>query len=130
MSAISQMTSSRSYGRTTQGTINTLGILVTGIIVPLPRSSAGFAFMLIVMDCFSKFSLVFALRKATAKEIIKKVEDPVFLLFGIPKILIAYNGTQCKSQEFQSFSNTYRFVIRFSAHHHRQANPTARVKRI
>lgn len=82
-----------------------------------------------VTDCFSKFSLVFALRKATAEEIIKKLEEQVFLIFGVPKVLIADNGTQFKSRECQNFSNTYLFDIRFNAHYHPQANPTERVNR-
>ena len=104
-------------------------LLATDIVGPLPRSSARFVYILVVADCFSKFSVVFGLRKATAKEIIKKLEELVFLIFGVPKVLIADNGTQFKSREFQNFLNTYLFDIHFNAHYHPQANPMERVNR-
>lgn len=75
-------------------------MIATDLVDPLPRSSQGNVYNLLVSDYFSKFSLLFSLRTASGKIIAKLIEEQVFLLFGTPEFLICGNGTQFHGQEF------------------------------
>lgn len=44
-------------------------VLCTDIVGPLPKSKQGYSYILVVADIFSKFPLLFRLRKATAAKI-------------------------------------------------------------
>lgn len=52
------------------------------IVGPLPRSSSGYLFILVICDYFSKFPLFLPLRKATAKAVVKIVEENIMLFFS------------------------------------------------
>lgn len=99
------------------------------IMGPLPRSKNGNCFILVVTDYLSKFPLLFPLRKATADAIIKKIENEVFLVFGVPRVLLCDNGPQFRSRQFSSLCKGYRIRIQFNANYHPRANPTERVNR-
>ncbi|KAG5862313.1 hypothetical protein JTB14_023586 [Gonioctena quinquepunctata] len=66
----------------------------TDLMGPLPRSKHGNTFILVVTDYLSKFSLLFPLKRATSETVIRKLEDEVFLLFGVPRLLLCDNGPQ------------------------------------
>lgn len=99
------------------------------LVGPLPRSSQGYMYILVVSDYFSKFPLLFPLRTASAKSITKLIEESVFLLFGTPEFLICDNGTQFRSREFTSTCDSYKVKILFTSPYHPQANPVERVNR-
>ena len=105
-------------------------VISTDIIGPLPRSTSGHRFVLVVMDCFSKFSLFFPLRSATASKVTKLIEEQVILMFGVPHTLICDNGVQYRSSEFRQMTDRYGIKIRFNALYHPQANPTERLNRV
>lgn len=73
-------------------------VISLDLIGPLPRSTKGYQHILVVVDLFSKFSLCFPLRKATAAKVIEHLENNVFLLFGVPKKIISDNGVQFRSK--------------------------------
>lgn len=102
-------------------------LVSTDLIGPFPRSSKGNQYVLVVSDYFSKFSLTFPLRKATAERVAKHIEEDVFLIFGVPKMLICDNGPQYKCTIFQKLADAYAVKIRYNANYHPQANPTKRV---
>lgn len=102
-------------------------IIATDLIGPFPRSTRGYQYVLVVTDCFSKFSLTFPLRKATAQAVSKHIEEDVFLLFGVPKLLLCDNGPQYKSTIFKTLADAYSVKLRYNAYYHPQANPTERV---
>lgn len=104
-------------------------IISTDLIGPLPRSLQGNQYILVVTDHFSKFSLTFPLRKATAKQVSRRIEEEVFLIFGAPRTLMCDNGPQYRSAEFSSVMSRYGVSIRFNANYHPQANPTERYNR-
>lgn len=52
------------------------------------------------------------------------MEDDVFLLFGVPKLILCDNGTQYRGSVFKNLTEKYAVKIRFNAHYHPQANPT------
>lgn len=78
------------------------------LVGPLPRSRAGFTFLLVVVCCFTKYCLLFPLRRAVGKAIAQKLEDGVFLVHGIPRTVIADNGTQFTGNEIRSLLERYK----------------------
>lgn len=105
-------------------------LISVDIVGPLPRSPRGHSYILVVADCFSKFTLLFPLRQATAPSIVKILEDHVILVFGSPKTIIADNGVQFRSKLFTELANTYSIKVAFTAKYHPQANPVERINRV
>lgn len=100
------------------------------LVGPLPRSSMGYAYVLSVHDIFSKFTLFFPLRQATAQGIVRWIEDYVILIYGRPNKLIADNGVQFRSKIFRELMDKYSIELRYTANYHPQANPVERVHRV
>lgn len=105
-------------------------LISADIVGPLPKSSQGFSYILVVTDYFSKFPIFFPLRVANSQNICKHIEDNVFMLFGVPSAIIVDNGVQFRSREFANLMSKYSVRIRFTANYHPQANPTERVNRV
>lgn len=101
-------------------------IISTDLMGPLPRSSRGHQYILVVTDLFSKFAVVFPLRSASASMITKKIEEEVFLMFGTPRLILCDNGQQYRSREFQKLMDQYGVKIRYNPYYHPQSNPTER----
>lgn len=105
-------------------------LISADLVGPLPKSTHGYLYVLVVTDYFSKFPLFFPLRTATAMSVSKQIEDNVFMLFGVPTSIIVDNGVQFRSREFTKLMATYKVHIRYTANYHPQANPTERVNRV
>lgn len=104
--------------------------IATDLIGPLPRSSKGNQFILVVCDFFSKFSLFFPLRRATATSIVRIMEEQVFLLFGVPEYIKCDNGVQYKSKEFKKLMSDYNVKINYNPLYHPEPNYSERVNRV
>lgn len=99
-------------------------ILSTDYIGPLPRSTNGFRWILVVSDIFSKFILTKAMRTATSKATTNFFETDIFTRFAVPEIIISDNGPQFKSREFKEMLN-YRNIKHWpTCYYHPQANQT------
>jgi hypothetical protein len=59
-------------------------ILGVDLLGSFPRSSKGHSHLLVAVDWFSKYVPLFPLRKASATNVIRFIEDNVFLVFGVP----------------------------------------------
>lgn len=105
-------------------------VVCTDIVGPLPKSKKGNQYILVVSDCFSKFPLLFPMRRATAANVVKHLEEDVFLMFGVPKVVISDNGVQFRSNEYKKLMQTYSVKPSYVSNYHPQANPTERVNRI
>lgn len=103
--------------------------LYTDLLGPYPRSKAGNTSILIVLDQFSKFVLLKPLRKATAKEVCRYLEEHVFHLFGVPESVWSDNGVQFVSREFKSMLTQYGVTHIRTASHSPQSNASERVNR-
>lgn len=105
-------------------------MISTDLIGPLPNSSRGYKYILVVADYFSKFVVTCPLRAATAPAVTRFLENDVFLLFGVPQYLICDNGVQYQSTEFRQLCRKYNVNILFNALYHPQNNPSERVNRV
>lgn len=99
------------------------------LVGPLPKSSAGHIHILSVQDYFSKFCLFIPLRTATAKAVVRNLEDRVFLVFGVPRILMSDNGKVFVGKQLQQLAETYGIQLKHTANYHPQANPCERQHR-
>ncbi|CAH2009085.1 unnamed protein product [Acanthoscelides obtectus] len=100
------------------------------LLGPYPRSKKGNRFLLVVCDWFTKLVLVHPMPKATSSSIVKFLENQVFLIFGVPQIIVVDNGPQFISKEFKALADSYKVQkIWYSARYTPQVNPTERVNR-
>lgn len=98
---------------------------------PFPRSKKGNTQLLVVTDWFTKFILVQPIPKATSKNVIRFLENQVFLLFGVPQTIMCDNGVQFTSGEFKDFLRKYNVQNTwYNARYHPQVNPTERVNKV
>lgn len=75
---------------------------------PLPSSRKQNAYLLVVVCCFSKYCMMFPMRRATAVGVIKNLEDSVFLVHGVPQTIFLDNGSQFISKELEVFFKKYK----------------------
>lgn len=98
---------------------------------PLPRSTSGHCYILVVADWFTKYPLIFLLRQATIGKIISLIENEVFLLFGVPQTVMVDNGTQFTSKPFRDLISRYQVQkLWFNAKYHPQVNFVERTNRV
>lgn len=95
-------------------------VIAVDIMGPFPRSPRGFAYLLVVADFFTKYTLLCPLRSATAGNIVKFVESSVFLIHGVPQIVICDNAQVFAGKTFKKLIDTYEvqkiwFTPRYSA---------------
>lgn len=83
-------------------------VLSVDLVGPLPRSRAGHIFLLVVTCCFSKYTILFPLRRATSALVAGALERGVFLTHGVPETVIADNGVQFTGSEFRKLLENYK----------------------
>jgi transposase InsO family protein len=84
----------------------------------------------VVTDSFTKFVRTCPMRAATAKAVISFLEENIFLLFGVPEIIISDNGSQFIAKIFKEFLTSYGVTHWLNAIYHPQNNPTERVNQV
>lgn len=96
-------------------------IIAVDLMGPFPRSPQGYAYLLVVGDWFTKYTLLHPIRKANAKSIIKFIEEEVFLERGVPQFILCDNGSQFAGREFKKLAQQYKvqkiwYSPRYSPH--------------
>lgn len=105
-------------------------VIALDIMGPLPRSKRGNAYLLVVADWFSKYTLLLPMKQAVAAVIAKFVENQVFLVFGVPQYVICDNGTQFAGSVFKKLMEKYHVQkIWYNARYHPQANFVERINK-
>lgn len=74
---------------------------------PLPTSRKQNNFILVITCCFSKFCLIYPIKRATAEIITRILEDSVFLTHGVPQTVLMDNGTQFTGKVTEALFNKY-----------------------
>lgn len=104
-------------------------IICMDYIQSLPRSKHGNAHLLVVMDIFSKYCLLAPVKKISAVNLCKILEEQWFRKLSTPQIVITDNATTFRSREFQNLMANYDIKHWASARHRSQANPAERLNR-
>lgn len=89
---------------------------------PYSRSKSGNDYIVIVLDHHTRFVLLKAMSKATAKAVSKFVVDEIFYKFGVPEILHSENGKQFTSESFTELLKLYGISHLRTAIHSPQSN--------
>jgi hypothetical protein len=66
-----------------------------------PRSRRGHAYIFIVVDHFSKYTFLKAMREASAALLVEFLIHEVFFKFGVPEVIHSDNGKQFASKMFE-----------------------------
>ena len=104
-------------------------IVAGDIMGPLPRSPRGHEYLLVFMDLFSRWIECAPIRKANAQTIRKKLNERVFLRFGLPETFHTDNGTEFKNRMLDKFLEERGVAHTTIPPYHAQANPVERVNR-
>jgi len=72
-----------------------------------PRSRGENSYVFIVVDHFSKFTLLKGMREAPSAGVIRFLRQEVFNKFGVPVLLHSDNGKQFVSKQFLEFLTEY-----------------------
>lgn len=99
-------------------------MLCLDFIGPLPTSSKGNQWILVIIDNFTKYVVAWAIRKATSEKTIEILRDHVISKFGCPETIILDNGPQLRSKVFKEFAAQKRINLWYTPVYHPQANPT------
>lgn len=83
-------------------------VLSIDLVGPLPNTRNQNKYIFVVTCCFSKYCLLFPLRRATADLVCKHLENNVLLVHGIPQTVILDNGCQFISHELERLLNKYK----------------------
>jgi hypothetical protein len=100
------------------------------LIGPLPTSTKGYSYLLVIVDWFTKYVVLFPLRKATSLKVTECIENGIFLVYGVPQFILVDNGKQFVGNEFVKTCENYKVQkIWFTAKYHPQSNPVERYNR-
>jgi transposase InsO family protein len=105
-------------------------VVSVDLVGPLPRTKRGMNYILVATDCFSKFTVTFALRRADTASVVKNIEEGIFLMFGAPRSIISDNGVQFRSREYRTLLNNYHVRPQYIDYYRPRANPVERVNRV
>ena len=99
--------------------LDSVAIVILG---PLPKSSRGFIFMLVISDRFTKLTQVVPLKRITAYDVaVAFVEHWVFK-YGAPATLLSDNGSQFVAHFFRRVCNILQVHNVFTTTYHPQTN--------
>jgi transposase InsO family protein len=101
----------------------------TDLIGPLPRSTKGNKYILVVSDTFTKFTLTFPIRSATSAQVCSRMEEVIFLSYGVPEVIVCDNGSEFISTKFKALAKKYDVKLHYTAKRHPQANPVERTNK-
>lgn len=96
---------------------------------PYPRSKRGNTVLLVVTDWLTKYSILKPMRDMKATALTKYLEEEVFLVYGVPQVVLTDNATNFISKKFRALLKKYNIKKFLNARYFPQNNPTERVNR-
>lgn len=103
-------------------------VIAVDLMGPKPMSSDRKRWLLVIIDCSTKFVELFALGKATGTIVAEKIKE-VACRYGFPKRIISDNGVQFISTVYKKFCERCNIRSSLTSTYHPSANPTERVNR-
>jgi transposase InsO family protein len=104
----------------------TIGVDIMG---PFPPTASNKRYLLVVVDYFTRWVEMFALRSTTSNDVANVLSNEVFARFGLPRFIVSDNGPQFVSNLFKDFCRTLGIQQKWTANYHPQSNMTERVNR-
>lgn len=89
---------------------------------PLPTSSSGYQYVLVIQDMFTRFVNLIPLQSTTSDEFIKALSQKYFPIHGIPLEFVSDNGPPFGSSFAQIFASTFGVNIRYAPAYRPQSN--------
>ncbi|XP_058840788.1 uncharacterized protein LOC131696254 [Topomyia yanbarensis] len=83
-------------------------ILDIDFLQSLPRSRAGNSHLLVLLDVFSKWTMLVPVKKIGTELVIRMLEEQWFRHYSVPEILISDNASTFLSKEFKAFLDRYK----------------------
>ena len=96
---------------------------------PLPTSTAGAKYLLTTIDVFSKFVVIYPIKKANTATVIRKILLDYILKYGKPAKIICDHGTQFISKMWAKKLREEDISLIFSSIRHPQSNIVERMHR-
>lgn len=75
-------------------------LVALDLIGPLPVSQRGATQILVIVDCFSRYVRLYALKRATCKSILSRIFLDYIEKVQKPRVILSDNGTQFRSKEW------------------------------
>ncbi|XP_036144981.1 uncharacterized protein LOC118646382 [Monomorium pharaonis] len=99
------------------------------IFGPLPQSSKGNKYVLVIMDQFSKLTKFYVMPNQKLDIILDKLQLEYFNEIGIPDTILTDNGGQFITDRWKEFARGMGIQIRKTSPYNPQSNPVERVMR-
>lgn len=104
-------------------------VVAVDLFGPLPKTTEGFQWILIVEDVATRWVEIFAMIEATAEMCAKVLINEIFLRYGVPRQLRTDNGVQFISAIMQQVTYCMGIQQMFTPVYHPEANPVERKNR-
>ncbi|KAG6441256.1 hypothetical protein O3G_MSEX001743 [Manduca sexta] len=104
-------------------------VMSVDLFGPLPQTTSGNRWILIVEDVCSRWVELFALKAATSADAAKTLTQEVFLRYGVPPRMISDNGVQFVSDVMQQACHALGIKQDLTPLYHPEANPIERKNR-
>lgn len=100
------------------------------IMGPLPKSSSGYSYLLVMQDLFTKWIEIAPLRSANGNAIANQINKLVITRWGTPKVLHSDNGTEFKNKVIEEYAKDHQIHHSYIPPYRAEANPVERVNRV
>lgn len=97
---------------------------------PLPRTRNGNTSLLVIVDYFSKFTIIQPMKSQDSVKMVDFLENNYFSVFGVCSRIISDNGKQFQSKVFKDLLSRKGIVHQPTAVYFPQANNTERVNKV
>ncbi|CAF1027404.1 unnamed protein product [Rotaria magnacalcarata] len=105
---------------------HTIGIDIMGAFPPTARQKR---FLLVIVDYFTRWVELFAIKQTTATHIANILIDEIICRYGAPVYILSDNGPQFISHLFNEICANMGINRKFTANYHPQTNMSERVNR-
>ncbi|CAF1499360.1 unnamed protein product [Rotaria magnacalcarata] len=107
-------------------TWHTIGIDIMGLFLPNSRQKR---ILLVIVDYFTRWVELFALRQTTATHIANILINEIICRYGVPLYILSDNGPQFISHLYIEICANMGINLKFTINYHSQTNMFERVNR-
>jgi Integrase core domain. len=93
---------------------------------PMPTSTFGHRYIMIMYDVFSKFTMLYAMKSISTKACLKKVVNDYIPKYGTPKAILNDNASLFKSKKWSQPLHERGIKVYHCSAYHPSSNPSER----